>query len=249
MNIKIKSYIIPIIIIIICVLLGFSIYKVYFQSVQEGLENRTKKEGFERADGKKVKRRKKQFILPENKVIREGLWNPLNAIMGPIKEIINGFKRMIGFFKLIGRLFGYIGDLFKYLFRFITRIFTNIGKAFQYIPQVFLWLGSYITGAMKFILNLNKCFGWYSLDVFGQIAYAPLKFLFWLFSLQELDKMLWEFAESLDCMVKRSTGYHLIHYPDTIQDRCYSFCPDDFPPFPNLDWSFNPPTLSMSTDF
>ena len=46
MNINIKSYIIPIIIIIISVLLGFSIYNVYFQSLQEGLENRTKKEGF-----------------------------------------------------------------------------------------------------------------------------------------------------------------------------------------------------------
>jgi hypothetical protein len=155
---------------------------------------------------------------------------------------------MIGFFKMIGRVFDWIGEFFRYLFNFIVRIFDNIAQAFQYIPTVFKWLGSYLTGAIRFVKNLNKCFGWYSLDALGQALYSPIKFLFWLFSLQYIENMLWGYAESLDCMVKKYTGYHLIHYSDEIQDRCYSWCPDDFPPFPPLDWSFKPPTLNTNLD-
>ena len=233
MNIKIKPHSILLIISIICILVGFSIYKSYFQQVQEGLETRIKRE-----DGKLVKRRKK-------KPVQEGLFNPFDGI----NELINGFKRMINFFKTIGRLFEWIGKLFRYLFSFIRRIFDNFAEAFKYIPRVFLWLGSYLTGGLRFITNLNKCFGWYFLDVLGQTLYSPIKFLFWLFSLQYIDTMLWDYAESIDCVVKKYTGYHLIHYSDTIQGRCYSFCPDEFPRFPNLDWRFDPPTLNMDLNF
>lgn len=256
MNSKIMSYIIPIIIILICVLLGFSLFAMYSEPVKEGLETRILRE-----DGKLVKRRKK-------KVIREGLKDPIgDAIKESIRrtrdtferageslkksfqifdEVGKGFKRMIGFFKMIGKVFEWIGEFFRYLFNFIVRVFNNIGEAFKYIPRVFTWLGSYLTGGIRFITNLNKCFGWYGLDIIGQILYAPYKFLFWLFSLEYIEKMLWGYAESIDCMVRKYTGFHLIHYSDAIQDRCYSFCPDEFPRFPDLDWGFNPPTLSTN---
>lgn len=258
MNSKIKPYIIPIIIIIICILVGFSQYSFYAQSFQEGLETRIMRE-----DGKLVKRRKK-------KIIREGLKDPVgDAIRKSIEntkrtferagenlkktfqifdEMGKGFKRMIGFFKMIGRVFEWIGYLFKYLFNFIVRVFDNLGKVFKYIPAIFKWIGSYLEGGIRYLSNLNKCFGWYSLDAVGHILYAPIKFLFWLFSLQYIENMLWGYAESIDCMVKKYTGYNLIHYSNEIQDRCYSFCPDPFPRFPDLDWSFNPPTLSTNLD-
>jgi hypothetical protein len=261
MNINITSYIIPIIIIIICILVGFSLYAIYTEPVKEGLETRIMRE-----DGKLVKRRKKKPILEGINMdplnvggqIRESIENTKNAFKKAgqaleqgfkiFDEMAKGFKRMIAFFKMIGRVFVWIGEFFRYLFEFIVRIFKNIGEAFLYIPKVFIWLGSYLTGAVRFIKNLNKCFGWYSLDVLGQILYSPYKFLFWLFSLQYIEKMLWGYAESIDCMFHKYTKYHLIHYSDSIQDRCYSWCPDEFPRFPPLDWRFNPPTFSTNLD-
>jgi hypothetical protein len=259
MNINITSYIIPIIIIIICILVGFSLYAIYTEPVKEGLETRIMRE-----DGKLVKRRK-------NKIIREGInLDPLN-VGGKIRESIEntkraleragenlkksfqifdevgkGFKRMIGFFKMIGKVFEWIGVFFRYLFKFIVRVFDNLRKVFEYVPAIFKWIGSYLEGGIRYLSNLNKCFGWYSLDAVGHILYAPIKFLFWLFSLQYIENMLWGYAETFDCMVKKYTGYHLIHYSDEIQNRCYSFCPDPFPRFPDLDWTFNPPTLSTN---
>jgi hypothetical protein len=233
---------------------------MYNSPIQEGLETRIKRE-----DGKIVKRRKK------SKQIREGLRDPIgDAIKKSIDntkktfeqagkslkksfeifdEVIKGFKRIGNFFKSIGDIFSYIPRLFSYLAAYIKRVFENITQAFLYIPAVFTWLGSYINCGMKFITNLNKCFGWYSLDALGNILYSPFRFLFWLFSLEYIENMLWGYVENLDCMVKKYTDYHLIHYSDSIQDRCYSCCPDEFPQFPRLDWGFYPPTLRLDTNW
>jgi hypothetical protein len=263
MNSKITSYIYPIIIIIIFTLIGFLIYNIYFQPVQEGLETRIRRE-----DGKLVKRRKKKSTkesfglsdigdffdqikdafdkIPEMfKKLGENLKKTFE-IFNVVKDI---FNKITNFFRTIGDVFNYIPNLFRYLGSFIKRILDNIVEAFLYIPRVFVWLGSYITGGLRFITNLNKCFGWYSLDVFGQILYSPIKFLVWLFKLESIENMLWEYAENIDCAVKKATGYHLIHFSDSIQDRCYSFCPDEFPEFPRLNWRFDPPTLSIDTNW
>jgi hypothetical protein len=229
MNIKIKSHIVPITIIITCILVGFSIFKLYLQPVKEGLEDLIKRE-----DGKLVKRRKK--------IVIEGLSGPF-SFLGDIAKI---FKKIGKAFSTIGQIFGYVPKLFTYLSKYIGKVCNNLTQAFQYIPRVFIWLGSYITGGLRFITNLNKCFGWYFLDTLGKTIYLPIKFLFWLFSLTSIEDMVWDFAESFDCIAKKYTGYHLIHYSDSIQDRCYSFCPDEFPKFPKLDWKFNPPTLRLN---
>jgi hypothetical protein len=241
MNCKITSYITPIIIIIICSLLGFLIYNSYFQPVQEGLETRIKRE-----DGKLIKRRKKKSAHNqiEAKYIREGISGPFSFL----DDIANTFKKFANFFSMVGNVFKWAGDLCRYLVWYVGHIFDNIAQAFMYIPEVFLWLGSYITGGLRFITNLNKCFGWYFLDMMGQTLYLPVKFLFWVANMKSIEDMIWEYAEDIDCIVKKYTGYHLIHYSDSIQDRCYSFCPDEFPKFPNLDWKFNPPSLNADFD-
>uniref|UniRef100_A0A6C0HGR0 Uncharacterized protein n=1 Tax=viral metagenome TaxID=1070528 RepID=A0A6C0HGR0_9ZZZZ len=260
MNIKIPSYIIPII-IIICFssLIGFLIYKSYFKPVQEGLETRIMRE-----DGKLVKRRKKKSIReglddPVGDAIRESIENTkrtfeqagesLKKSFEIFNEVTKGFKKMSNFFNSIGDIFSYIPKLCKYLAWYIGHVFENITQAFLYIPAIFKWLGSYITGGMKFITNMNKCFGWYVLDIIGQIYYSPFKFIFWLFNLQSVESFIWDIAESIDCSVRKYTGYHLIHYSDSIIDRCYSFCPDEFPRFPDLDWGFHPPTLNLDTNW
>ena len=222
MNIKTEQYIILILIPIICIMSGFLIYETYFQSTKEGLENRIK-----RQDGKIIKRRKKNK-RKNKEPVREGLFNPFS-------EIINGFKRMIGFVNMLVGIGNYLRDLFRYLFDYINRIVDNVKQSFMFVPSVFVWLASVISGGLKFIINLPKCYMWYFLEAFGQLLYLPIRTLFWMFNLQSIETMAWEFAEKIDCMAKKFTGYHLIHYSNDIQDRCYSFCPDEFPKFPGLE--------------
>ena len=259
MNNRLHLYSIPFIIVLIISIL--IVVQLYIYPIKEGLETRIIRE-----DGKVIKRKKRKT----QRKIREGIdWDPLrvgektkqlgnkaksdfdqltatfNKVTDTFNEVTNGFNRMFDFFKKIGNIFNFIPTFFKYLASFIVRVFNNISTAFNYIPRVFLWLGSYLNGAMKFVINFPKCFKWYSLETLGHILYAPLKFLFWLFSLQSTEDMLWGIAEDFDCTVKKYTGYNLIHYSNDIQQQCYTFCPEDFPKFPNLDWSFNPPTIDI----
>lgn len=244
--------------IIVCILLAYVLYNIYNEPIREGLETRIKRE-----DGKLVKRRKKKVTIiegagdPLGDAIKESIRNTkktfeqagegLKKSTQIFDEVSKGFKRIGNFFKVIGDIFNYIPKLFNYLSSYLRKVFDNITKAFKYIPAVFIWLGSYLTGGLRFIINFPKCFGWYSLDVLGKTLYSPLKFLFWLFNLQYIENMLWGYAENIDCICKKYTGYHLIHFSDNIIDQCYVFCPDEFPKFPDLDWAFNPPTLNIGS--
>jgi hypothetical protein len=229
----------------------------YYFPTKEGLETRTSGKRIRRKDGKKVKRKKK--IIREPNIfddINNGL-NSLKELPGKIADgfnkvgeifnkITDGFNQMIDFFKKVGEIFNFIPRFFKYLGEFMMKVLNNILQCFLFIPTLFLWIGEYIKGGIKFITNLPKCFKWYALEVFGNIIYSPFKFIFWVFDIRDIENMIWNYAEDFDCAFKKLTGYHIIHYPRDIQLQCYTFCPPDFTKFPDLDWSFNPPTISIN---
>jgi hypothetical protein len=217
-------------------------------------------------NGKIIKRKKKISRKP----IQEGIDFSLDAITKPIKDVIDKvseavrkitdtfkkvsevyskltdfFNKVTDFFNKLRRIFNFIPVFFKYLSKFIIRSFDNISTAFKYIPSVFVWLGQYLEGGIRLVGNFSKCFKWYSLEALGHILYTPFKFAFWLFDLQSTENEIWDLIEEFDCMIKKATDFHIIHYSDDIQERCYAFCPPDFPSFPDLDWSFNPPTIDI----
>jgi hypothetical protein len=146
----------------------------------------------ERDDGVKVKRRKTSAIIE-------------TPILENYKE---GAKGISGMFKSVGKS--------------ITKSILNpLTKFFKYVADVFVSIFSYLEcGAIK-IATLPQCMGWYLLEIIGYILYIPFAFFFWLFSLQSIEKMIWDVLEDIDCFFHASTGYHLIHYSDSIIKKCY----------------------------
>jgi len=123
------------------------------------------------------------------------------------------------------RTFKFWWKMIRKFFRFMKYaimlgiIFRNIG----------LWAVRVVEVIIYRIFTFKDCFLWYLLEIVGFVLYTPVEFVVWLLCLQSLEKSLWGAAEELDCMFADMTGYHLLHYSDTILKKCYAM---QFPPFP-----------------
>lgn len=113
------------------------------------------------------------------------------------------------------------------------------------------WLVRFIICTSYKIMNFPKCFLWYTLDTAGWIFYLPFRFLFWLIDsildigLVKLEHDGWCFLDDLDYFIhgpkdnyfmyqyedqnvptpdpeSLNTGYHIIHFPDTVMEKCYA---------------------------
>jgi hypothetical protein len=120
-------------------------------------------------------------------------------------------------FKLsdIGKIFSLLGSFVPKVLSFITKFPINLFKTFV---SIF----SYIICGFTRILTLPKCFGYYLLEIIGHILYIPFAFGFWLLGLGWLEKQIWDLIDKIDCAFYSATGFHLIHYSDTIIKNCYS---------------------------
>jgi hypothetical protein len=197
------------------VIVGFSIWKQTMDasesSDKEGLVNM--EDIIERDDGVKVKRRKTSAIIetPILENYKEGKGNPFSKLGNSIKKN----------FKSAGK-------------QITKNILKPITKFFKYIGDVFLSIFSYLECGAQKIGKLPQCMGWYLLEVLGHILYLPFAFFFWLFSLQSIEKMIWNVLEDIDCFFYASTGYHLIHYSDSIINKCYKCKLKKMPKFPKM---------------
>jgi hypothetical protein len=91
-----------------------------------------------------------------------------------------------------------------------SKIMGGFNSIFDWIKQ-----------GISFILFFPQCFLWYGLHTLGYICYAPIAFIVWIFGLQSVEKMLFEYIEMADKLAYRATGVHLFHFSDEIQARCY----------------------------
>jgi hypothetical protein len=231
-----------IIIILFIVIIGTTIFQQFCSTVQEGFQGGPI---VATRNGKKIKRKR----TLEN--MQEGIdWDPLGAGDAFKKagddaadwfnklgnQMKDGFDKVKDGFNKMADWFTAIGDFFNEINNFFQRVFSNIGG---FLTRVFKVIGCNIKCAVNFIANLNNCFGWYFLDVIGKTLYLPIGFIFWLFNLQKIENMIWDYIEEIDCIFKNLTGFHLIHYSDSINKKCYSCCCDDFPNIYDYDWSFH----------
>jgi hypothetical protein len=79
--------------------------------------------------------------------------------------------------------------------------------------------------------NFPSCFVWYVIQIFGIIMYLPIKFLFWMTGLGKYEDMIWDALYELDKKFYNATGghknkdecsgYHFLHYPCWIINKCY----------------------------
>lgn len=130
------------------------------------------------------------------------------------KNMVKQMKTFRFWVKMIKKMFRYL-----YYVYIIAILFKNIG----------LWAVRVIEVIIYRIFRFKDCFLWYILEIIGFVLYVPVEFVVWLLCLQEIEKTVWDTLEEFDCMFADATGYHFLHYSDSILQKCYSM---QFPPFP-----------------
>jgi hypothetical protein len=172
-------------------------------------------------EGYKVKRRKKSAVIKESMIenYKEGINIPgLSTIINGVKTIINGVKS--------------IGSGVTGIMNQIKDFVYKIGKFFIWIGDIFVSLFSYIECGFYRVIKLPQCMGWYLLEIIGHILYIPFGFFFWVTGTQNIEKQIWAMIEEVDCFCYTSTGFHLIHYSDSIINNCYKCTIKPIPKFP-----------------
>lgn len=105
--------------------------------------------------------------------------------------------------------------------------FRKMKDFFKKIGQSFKALGSNIMCGFKKIKSLPDCMMWYMLQVLGKILYFPINFFLWLFArfgmpqLREAEREVWKQLENLDKLFHKTAGFHIIHFPDDVVEKCY----------------------------
>lgn len=150
----------------------------------------------------------------------------------------NPLSAIVSFLKMIPKLITIITEVVMG----IKDIFLGLAREFQEFPQGAYYFGVHVAifiqylgvfmftnlfCAMQMIQNFTSCFFWYALDIFGKILYLVPQVFILFFSLlgvpaRDIEKQIWDGLESLDRIVVDASGYHLIHFPKSIRDKCYN---------------------------
>jgi hypothetical protein len=133
----------------------------------------------------------------------------LNMAKDPLKELGNFFKKIGNFFKAIGQFFDFIFNIFKSIF-------------------------SYIMCGFKMIITLPLCFKWYSLDILGKTLYSPIGFLFFVLGLKDIEKMIWNVIQQIDCFILSVFGRNAASTWEDATKQCYSCKIIPIPKFPKI---------------
>jgi len=154
------------------------------------------------------------------KTLNRNIAKPINDNVG--KPLKSGFK-------MIGKSFKSLGGIFKTAIKGFIRVALFVWK-------IFIWVAMWVSCAFNKILQLPQCFLWYFLEFIGFVIYLPFRILFAIIDLivPGFNKIIydgWCFLYRLDSSVYSSTGYHFMHYPDEIINKCYKCGVGKFPKF------------------
>jgi hypothetical protein len=131
---------------------------------------------------------------------------------------------MIG--KCLFSFFALFGYAVKYFFvNFIPWFFVD------FIP----WAADFLKCGFTGMVNLPQCGIWYLLDTALWAAYLPVRFVIWFLdwmiesdAMYKIEHDIWNFLEGMDQYLHdpapdgMGTGFHIIHFPDTVIKTCYS---------------------------
>ena len=122
-------------------------------------------------------------------------------------------------------IFGVIPNIFNKVFSIFTGIgafFVYIGKIVTcYIPGLFKWLYQHLVCTISKLQSFFDCFVYYAFEIFCKVLYFPILLFFFFSGLTDLENSIWDNIEQIDIQIHNLTGYHICHYSDSIQDKCY----------------------------
>lgn len=181
--------------------------------------------------------------------LAKGIENAINGVISNIKSSIRQsiqnmtmfsafqiFAVLFAIGKCIFAFFDLVVGLSIWFYRFI------VWFTIQFLPWFFLFVWCTINK----IMLLPKCFLWYGLDTAGWALYLPFRFTFWLIDeifkigLVKLEHDVWCFLDDIDHFIHDGgdglgTGFHIIHFPDSVMKTCYACDMGDYvdgPRFP-----------------
>ena len=98
---------------------------------------------------------------------------------------------------------------------------------FVFLEYTWELIRTYMICAPKILSNLTNCLIYYICDFFGIVLYLPVRIFLTLLkmfgvNLYPLEKQIWDGIEKIDRLVFTAVGFHIIHWPKSIRDRCYN---------------------------
>lgn len=141
-----------------------------------------------------------------------------NVIITRKNKKIRRRKKSIKVDKAVSKVYRENFNLGSYL---KDKLGGPIKRGFAKFLQFFKAIGSYIKCSFAKVKNLPGCMPWYMLQVFGKCLYLPVIFVVWMLKLQKAEKSFWNAMESMDKLIFELVGFHIIHYPQSVINKCY----------------------------
>jgi hypothetical protein len=162
----------------------------------------------------------------------------LTSILGEYYRT-QSLKEGMGLFQMLGMIFKLIFGILDFFIGLVEIIIWTV-ECIPSLPFIFIWAVTGFMCGLNGILNLPKCFLWYLLEWIGWVLYLPFRFLFWLIDIithmgiVKAEHDTWCFLDELDKMIYGISGAHIIHYPDSIIEKCYTCKMPNFPDIPDF---------------
>jgi len=162
--------------------------------------------------------------------------------MADLDKFFDIFKRIGQFFDAIGKIPQHIrdfavglGDIGEGVGRELIAVPEAIGYTaediFWFVYYTLIYVGELIYCSIQILMNFPSCFIYYAIEILGIILYLPARFIFWLFGMKSIEDAIWNGLYELDKQLYLATGghksddkcsgYHFLHYPCWIVDKCY----------------------------
>ena len=175
-------------------------------------------------------------VVDELKTALDEMRKIIMAPMAGIDTMITNFKRLMCFFETVPKRVNNIMAGMDNVFQGIEEQYALILKAAamgaketnKLVNYSVIFINMYFKCAVKFVLNLYKCFFYYMLDAFIRLLFLPVKLLLIVFSKfinfdpEAIETKIWKGLDVLDTIVYSTLHFHIIYFPKSIREDCYT---------------------------
>lgn len=175
-------------------------------------------------------------VVDDLKTALDEMRKIIMAPMAGIDTMITNFKRLMCFFETVPQRVNNIMAGMDNVFQGIEEQYALILKAAamgaketnKLVNYSVIFINMYFKCAVKFALNLYKCFFYYMLDAFLRLLFLPVKLLLIVFSKfinfdpEAIETKIWKGLDVLDTIVYSTLHFHIIYFPKSIREDCYT---------------------------
>jgi hypothetical protein len=165
----------------------------------------------------------------------ENVLKDITSIIDGITDTIENVRQIICALNTFPNRVRNISAGFNNVFNGIEQQFVALGFALdigfhsvkdltEYISE---FISTYVGCGYKFLSNILDCILYYLFDMVRYILYAPVRIVLWIIytvfsiDLYAMETWIWDGIDAFDKLLYPITGFHIIHYPESIRNQCY----------------------------